>query len=139
MQARITRSVLALVVTAAPLFALSGSASAAERDLPIRKGVYHGVWHTDRVQIIITEVRRDGAFVGELRFDPKGRWGDVRTGIKGRLNRDDSLSITRDDCDGAQGASARRPERRGTTLVWKGATKGPDFTSTFELSVPMGR
>ena len=141
MPARITRLLLALVWTAAPLAfcALPGVASAEARDYPIHKGVYEGVWHTDKVQIIITTVHRDGAFVGELRFDPKGRWGDVRTGIKGQLHDNDSLTITRDDCDGLQGARTRKPERVGRALVWKGEVKGPDFTSTFELRIPTGR
>ena len=142
MLARITRLMLALVLTAAPLafFALPSIASADERDdSPIRKGVYSGIWHTDKVQIIITKVQRDGAFVGELRFDPKGRWGDVRTGIKGRLHNNDSITISRDDCDGLQYAKTERPERKGGALVWKGEVKGPDFTSTFELRIPTGR
>jgi hypothetical protein len=137
MSARITRWTLALVF-AAPLacFALPNVAFAESRESPIRKGVYHAVWHTDRATIIITKVHQSGAFEGELRFDPKGRWGDFRTGIHGRLNRDDSISITRDDCNGQQGARAGRPFYRDGVLVWKGMVKGPDFTSNFELYIP---
>jgi hypothetical protein len=141
MLARIARLTLALLMAAAPMafFALPGIASADARDYPIRKGVYDATWHTDKVQIIITKVERDGTFVGELRFDPEGRWGDVRTGIKGQLHNDDSLDITRDDCDGLQGARTGKPERTRRGLVWKGEVKGPDFTSTFELWIPKRR
>jgi hypothetical protein len=141
MLARINRLTAALVLATAPLalVAVPGVVSAAERDYPLRKGVYEGIWHTDRVQIIITKVQRDGAFVGELRFDPRGRWGDVRTGIKGQLLRNDAITLSRDDCDGQQVAKTGSPERRGRALVWKGEVKGPDFTSNFELRIPTGR
>jgi hypothetical protein len=139
MLARIKRLTVALVL-AAPLalLAFPGGASADVRDRgQVRTGVYEGTWHTDRVQIIITRAHRDGAFVGELRFDPRGRWGDVRTGITGRQFPDGSITVTRDDCP--QTARTRPPQRRGRATVWEGEVTGPDFTSNFELRIPVRR
>jgi hypothetical protein len=137
---RIKRCVVNLVLAAVPLalLALPGVVSANERDrASVRTGVYKGVWHTDPVEIIITRAHRDGTFVGELRFDPRGRWGDVRTGIKGRQLPDGSITFTRDDCP--QTARARPPQRKGHALVWEGEVTGPDFTSNFEFRVPLRR
>jgi hypothetical protein len=137
---RIKRRVVTLVLTAVPLalLALPGVVSANERDRSqVRTGVFEGVWHTDRVQIIITKVHRDGTFVGELRFDPRGRFGDFRTGITGRQLPNGSISVTRDDCP--QTARTRPPQRKGHALVWEGEVTGPDFTSNFELRVPLRR
>jgi hypothetical protein len=131
-----------LVMAAAPLafFALPGSASAAPLAGPVlRKGVFTGIWHTDHVQIIITQVNPNGSFTGELRFDPHGRWGDVRTGFHAQRHGDGSITMTRDDCGNSQIARTGRPIQRGTMMIWKGDVKGPDFTSTFELSLPIRR
>jgi hypothetical protein len=148
MLAQIKRSVVTLALVAAPLafLALPGSASAGERDRPlIRKGVFEGIWHTDPVTIIIERVNHDGTFRGEIHFDPQGRWGDVRAGFTGRLGRDESLTISRDDCvpPGStvsdQIAQTGRPEWTGRGVVWRGEVNGPDFTSPFELRIPSYR
>jgi hypothetical protein len=148
MLAQITRRKVALALLAAALaFATHpGAASAQERErLPVRKGVFKGIWHTDPVTIIIEKVNRDGTFKGEIHFDPKGRWGDVRAGFTATLGRDDSLTMSRDDCipPGAtvsdQIARAGRPERQGRDIVWRGEVRGPDFTSPFELRIPLER
>ncbi len=141
MLTRNTRRLTILALAIAPLACLAlpsfASASPKERFV-LRKGVYDGSWHSDPVQIIITQVDSDGSFTGELRFDPNGRWGDVRTGITGHLGRDDSLTMERDDCGpGGQVARTGRPEVRGRSMIWKGEVTGPDFTAPFELRVPM--
>jgi hypothetical protein len=139
---------VALVVVAAPLAFLTrpaaASANEGDRGL-VRKGVYEGIWHTDPVKIIIESVDRDGTFKGEIHFDPNGRWGDVRAPFTARLGMDDSLTMSRDDCvpSGScvsdQIARTGRPELRGRAIVWKGNVKGPDFTSPFELRIPLSR
>jgi hypothetical protein len=132
------RLMVTLVWAIAPLAlcAQPSVGAAGGHDYPlIRKGVFEGIWHTDRVQIIITHVNRDGSFTGDLRFDPRGRWGDVRTGITGRQLANQSITITRDDC--AQTARTGAPERRGPAMVWHGDVCAVDFTSTFELRIPM--
>jgi hypothetical protein len=148
MLSQIKQRMVALALVIAPLafLGLPGFASADERDRPpIRKGVFEGIWHTDPVTIIIERVNRDGTFKGEIHFDPQGRWGDVRAPFTGRLDRDDSLTVSRDDCVPAgsnvsdQIARTGRPERRGRAMVWRGEVRGPDFTSTFELRIPLER
>jgi hypothetical protein len=140
MLAQLTRRTIALTLVLAPLASLAvpGISAAAGRHEPaLHTGVFDGVWHTDKVQIIITKIHRDGTFLGELRFDPCGRWGDVRTGLTGKVGPNDSISVTRDDC--AQTARTGGPEWRGRALVWRGEVTGQDFTSNFELCVPRGR
>jgi hypothetical protein len=145
MVAQLKRCVVALALVASSLAILAtpGDASAAYRDRPlIRKGVFDGIWHTDKVQIIIEQVNRDGTFAGEMHFDPSGRWGDVRCGITGSLGRDNSLTISRNDCVPPGGTVSDQiartgcPELRGRALVWKGDVHGPDFCSPFELRIP---
>jgi hypothetical protein len=141
MLARNKRRVVSLVLAIAPLalLALPGVVSANEREhSQVRTGAYEGVWHTDRVQIILTRVNRDGSFVGELRFDPRGRWGDRRTGITGRQLPNGSITVTRNDCP--QTARTRPPQRKGGSLVWEGEVNfEPRVTSNFELRIPMRR
>ena len=140
MLAQIKRWLIALALVAAPLalVALPGPAVAGEVDhCQVRKGVYDGIWHTDPVTIIIESVDRDGSFKGELHFDPNGRWGDVRCGIFGQVEKDGSITMTREDC--SQTARTGRPQPNGRATVWKGQVNGADFTSTFELRIPEGR
>jgi hypothetical protein len=140
MPAQLKRLLVAVALAAAPLtfLAAPGRAAAEERQrLPLRKGVFEGVWHTDPVTIIIEKVNADGSFSGELHFDPQGRWGDVRCGLTGVQTGNGGLVMTRSDCP--QTARTGRPEPRGGAIVWKGDVTGPDFTSTFELRVPVGR
>jgi hypothetical protein len=140
MLAHLTRRTVTFALVLAPLASLTlpGFAAAGDRyHSLLYPGVFEGIWHTDRVQIIITNVHRDGTFSGEMRFDPRGRWGDVRTGITGRVGANDSISLTRDDC--AQTARACEPERRGRAVVWRGEVAGGDFTSNFELCIPWRR
>jgi Uma2 family endonuclease len=75
---------LALVILVYPL-----TAAADDRDEVIRPGVYHGVWHTDKVKIIIEEVDRDGTFSGQLKFDKESRFPDFH------LPRGDTESAAR--------------------------------------------
>jgi hypothetical protein len=147
MAPRIKRMIV-LALAAAPLAFLTrpAAASADERDRSlVRKGVYEGIWHTDPVTIIIERVDRDGTFKGEIHFDPNGRWGDVRAPFTARLGMDDSLTMSRDDCvpsgSNVSGQIARTgpPELRGRAIVWKGNVRGPDFTSPFELRIPVRR
>ena len=140
MSAPIKRLLVAVALAAAPLTFLAspGRAAAAQREsLPLRKGVFEGIWHTDKVTIIIETVNPDGTFSGELHFDPQGRWGDVRCGLTGVQNRNGGLTMSRTDCD--QTARTGRPERRGGAIVWDGDVTGPGVASTFELRVPAWR
>jgi hypothetical protein len=138
MIARLTRlSVLAAVaVLAQPL-----TASADERNAPIRPGVYDGVWHTDKVKIIVEEVGKDGTFSGSVRFDKDSRWPDYRFDFNGQIGRRDELTITRvgDNC--TQVAHASAPRQEGRSLVWKGdvAGDGLDRPYAFEMCVPERR
>jgi hypothetical protein len=150
MLVHIKRRMVVLAMVIAPLACVAlpslGMADKDKEERPeLRKGVYEGVWHTDPVTFIIEKVERDGSFTGEIHFDPKGRWGDVRAPFTAHLGRDDSITMSRDDCfqPGAtvsdQIAKTGRPERRGRAMVWKGEVKTPDWSSTFELRIPEGR
>jgi hypothetical protein len=134
MIARLTRlSVLAVAVLALPL-----TASADERNTPIRPGVYDGVWHTDKVKIIVEEVCKDGTFSGSVRFDKDSRWPDYRFDFKGQIGQQDELTITRvgDNC--TQVANASAPSREGRSLLWQGdvAGDGLDQPYSFEMRLP---
>jgi hypothetical protein len=136
--ARLTRlSVLAVaVVLAQPL-----TASADDRAGPIRPGVYDGVWHTDKVQITVAEVCKDGTFTGSVLFDKDSRWPDYRFDFKGVIGRGDALSILRvgDNC--TQVAFAPAPRQEGQSLVWTGEVvgEGLDQAYSFEMYVPEKR
>ncbi len=125
---------LALVILVYPL-----TAAADDRDEVIRPGVYHGVWHTDKVKIIIEEVDRDGTFSGQLKFDKESRFPDFRCDFTGKIGKDESITITRSDC--AQTAETKHPKREGRTLIWKGEVSGEylDQPYSFELCIPLGR
>jgi hypothetical protein len=133
---------LAMAVSFSPV--RTSVASAAEGDRPIiRKGVFDGIWHTDPVTIIVEKVEQDGTIKGEIHFDPNGRWGDVRAPFTAQLAKNDSLIMSRDDCvqQGAdlsdQIAVTTAPKLVDGAYVWSGQVKGPDFTSPFELRIPV--
>ncbi|HJZ55062.1 MAG TPA: hypothetical protein VKE74_08885, partial [Gemmataceae bacterium] len=86
---RLNRSLLVLAPLAAVVAVMAQplTASAADRDQMIRPGVYDGVWHTDKVRIIIEEVGRDGTFTGQLRFDKDSRFPDFRCDFTGVISR----------------------------------------------------
>ncbi len=122
---------LAIVAPASPL-------SAGEHDRPlIRTGVFNGLWHGDKVQIVVLRVNGDGSFTGDIHFDPNGRWGDVRCGFTARLGNNDSLTMTRDDCP--QTALTGRPDRHGNTIVWRGSIALDNVRHPFELRIPAWR
>jgi len=141
MTTRLTRPLFVLAPLAAVVAILAQplTATADDRDEVIRRGVYDGVWHTDKVKIIVEEVHKDGTFSGQLKFDKESRFPDFRCDFTGKIGRRDAIAITRSDC--AQTAEAGSPRRERGELVWKGDVTGEylDQPYRFELSVPLHR
>jgi hypothetical protein len=104
----------------------------------ISRGVYDGVWHTDKVKVIIEHVSRDGAFSGVVHFDKASRWPDAKFNFSGQIGPRDALTIQREkeECD--QVAQAGTPHREGRYWVWRGAVTGAclDGPYAFELRIP---
>jgi hypothetical protein len=140
LQIKRSKVALALATVFLALLAVSGVASAREKDRPgMQKGVYEGIWHTDKVTFIVEKVHGDGTFTGEIHFDPHGRFPDFRCGFTARLGEDDALTMTRTDC--AQTAVTGKSERRGRANVWTGHVRGQylDRPLPFELRIPAWR
>jgi hypothetical protein len=144
MRAQIMRLFAVVAVAAVPLvfFTLPGLASANERDLAgLRTGIFHGIWHTDKVQIIIEKVHRDGTFTGQVHFERDSRFPDYRFEFSAKLSGNNSLTMTRltENCN--QVAQTTEPRREGRAMVWHGGVTGPGLgdPEDFELRIPLGR
>ena len=83
----------------------------------LKPGEYNGLWHGDKVKFIVEKVSRDGKFSGIIHFDPKGRWGDVKTEFTGKIGLRDSIVIKRPDSE--QEARAGAPKHEGKFWLWK--------------------
>jgi hypothetical protein len=127
---------LAVALLTAASLALTGRASAQQPSGLITKGVYNGLWHGDKVKFIVEKVSRDGKFSGIIHFDPKGRWGDVKTEFTGKIGVRDSIVIKRPDSE--QEARAGAPKHEGKFWLWKGKTtgKGLEDDPPFEIRIP---
>jgi hypothetical protein len=125
-----SRFLCAFVLLAA---ALPGDASAAGI---VRKGVYHGIWHTDKVTFTIEKVGRDGEFSGVMHFDPKSRAPGVVAAFTGKVGPRDSITIHRTEYP--QTAKAGAPKSTGKFYIWSGSVtgKGLDKPYSFELKIP---
>jgi hypothetical protein len=136
MPAFMSRPLAAVALLTLTALGLPGEASAHGGDGLISKGVYDGLWHGDRVTIIIEKVSRDGKLSGVIHFDPKGRWGDVKADFTGEIGARDALVIRRSDC--GQVARAGAPRRDGRSWAWRGDVTGEglDRAYPFELKVP---
>jgi hypothetical protein len=127
----------ALLVAAATAL-LPGTTAAAGPDGLITRGVYDGVWHTDKVKVIIEHVSREGAVSGVVHFDRASRFPDFKFSFTGQIGRRDGLTIQRDRAEYDQVAHAGPPHREGGYWVWRGAVTGDglDRPYAFELRIP---
>jgi hypothetical protein len=82
------------------------------------------------------KVSRDGKFTGIIHFDPKGRWGDVKSDFVGEIGERDAIVIQRPDSN--QESRAGAPKRDGKVWLWTGETTGQglDRGYPFELKIP---
>jgi hypothetical protein len=115
-----------------------GIAAADGHEGLIARGVYDGIWHTDKVKVIIEKVSRDGTISGIVHFDKTSRWPDAKFNFTGQIGGRDALTIQRDPDDCNQVAHAGPPEREGRYWVWRGEVSGDglDRPYAFELRIP---
>jgi hypothetical protein len=115
-------------------FALSGSAGRPGG--MIKKGSWNGLWHSDQVKFDIEKVSKDGKFSGVIHFDPKGRWGDVRSTFTGEISPNGAIVIRRPDSQ--QESRAGAPKRGKRDWQWTGETtgKGLDKGYPFQMEIP---
>jgi hypothetical protein len=128
---------LALLAVPAALLALPGRGRAA--DIELKPGEYPGCWHDDKVHFIIEKVEKDGVFSGKARFDKNSNFPDAVAPFTGKLDKDGSITINREDCK--QTSHAKAPKKTKDHLVWEGKTSGDNLPKgtklIFELHVPL--
>ncbi len=132
---------LALLAATAAFVAQPGVARADDLDIVIRPGVYEGLWHGDKVKIIIEEVSRDDTFSGVVHFDKTSRFPDALFLFTGESGRHKSITIKRDPNNDPQVAHAGEPRREKGSLIWEGEVTGEDLDKPypFELRIPLPR
>jgi hypothetical protein len=129
----VTRSSLAALLLVGA-FALPGQA--ADNQL-LSTGVYDGIWHGDKVKIIVERVAADGCFSGVVHFDRNSAWPGFKFDFSGRVGGRDTLTIQRmDGCNQVAQTYTPVVDRQG--WVWQGRVTGEGVPEPmqFEMHVP---